>query len=100
MEQTTTFEPNTVLLQLQYAIRELRHFDGIDDEDDVIYTTNRLNAVLRMIHDNHRTWHQDVVRDVVLRKHDPLKNISAKSHAFSDRVRKIQQDMISQFTWH
>ncbi len=100
MGQTKPFDPNNALLQIKHAIKDLRGGDGGDDEDDVIYTANRLNAVLRMIHDNHQSWNHEAIKELVLSKHDPLKNISVKSDEFSLRVRKIQQDMIAQFSWH
>ncbi|QPK63404.1 hypothetical protein IVG45_21825 [Methylomonas sp. LL1] len=98
MVQTKPFDSNNSLLQIKCAIKDLRNFDGVDDEDDVIYAANRLNAVLRMIDDNHSSWNNDAIRDLVLSKHDPLKNITVKSDEFNHRVRKIQQDMIAQFS--
>ena len=100
MGQTTNFDSSHAWAQIKYAIKSLHDFAEVDNEDDVIYTSNRLNAVLRMIDDRRDAWNQDAIRELVLRQHDPLKNINVKSQAFIHRVRAIQQEMIARCSWH
>ncbi|MDD1623008.1 MAG: hypothetical protein LUQ11_16145 [Methylococcaceae bacterium] len=98
MEQTTKFDSNNAFVQVRNSIKGLMNFDGEDNQDDVIYTANRLNSVLRMVHDNYQSWNYEALREFVLSKNDPLKNINVKSDKFNHTVRKIQQDMIIQFS--
>jgi hypothetical protein len=98
MEQTTKFDSNNAFAQVRNSIKGLMNFDGEDNQDDVIYTANKLNSVLRMVHDNYQSWSDEALREFVLSKNDPLKNINAKSDKFNHIVREIQQNMIINFS--
>jgi hypothetical protein len=96
--QTTPFDSNNALAQVKYAIKGLMNLDYEDDEDDVIYAANKLNAVLRMVHDNHLTWNDEIIREFVLSQHDPLRHIAVKSDSVRHTVRNIQHDIIVKFS--
>jgi hypothetical protein len=98
MGQTTQFDSNTAFIQVKHAILDLINFNGEDFQDDVIYTANKLNSVLRMIQDNYQSWNDEAIREFVLSKHDPLRHINYKSDQFSHKVRQIQQEMIVKFS--
>jgi len=98
MGQTTQFDSNNAFVQVRYAIKGLMAFDGEDNRDDVIYTANKLASVLRILHDNHQSWNDESIREFVLNKNDPLRNITSKSDEFNYMVRKIQQEMIVNFS--
>lgn len=98
MQQATQFDSNNALVQCRQEIKGLLGFEGEDNQDDVIYTANKLSSVLRSVHDNYQSWNDEGIREFVLGKHDPLKNIDFKSAEFSHRVRKIQQDIIVKFS--
>ena len=98
MGQSTQFDSNNAFVHVRHAIKGLMDFDGEDSQDDVIYTANKLNSVLRMVHDNHQSWSDEAIREFVLSKNDPLRNLDFKSDKFNHMVRKIQQDMIVKFS--
>jgi hypothetical protein len=98
VRQATPSDANNALAQVKYAIKGLMHSDYDDNEDDVIYTANKLNAVLRMVHDNHQTWNDEAIREFVMRQHDPLRHIPVKSEKLHHMVRHIQQDIIVKFS--
>lgn len=98
MAQTTEFDSNNAFVQVRLAIKGLRDFGTADNEDDVIYAANKLNSVLRMVHDNYQSWNNEVIREFVIIKNDPLRYINVKSDQFNHMVRKIQEDMIIQFS--
>lgn len=98
MGQTTQLDSNNAYVQVRHAIKGLMAFDGEDDQDDVIYTANKLASVLRTVHDNHQSWSDEAIREFVLSKHDPLRNFNVKSDQFNHMVRRIQQDMIVKFS--
>ena len=98
MEQTTQCDPNNAFVQVRHAIKDLVNFEGEDYQDDVIYTANKLNSVLRMVHDNYQSWNDEAIKEFVFCKNDPLRHINYKSDQFSHKVRQIQQDMIVKFS--
>jgi hypothetical protein len=98
MEQTTQFDANDAFAQVRQQIQGLMSFNAEDYQDDVTYTVNRLVTVLRMVQDNYQSWSEEWIREYVLSKHDPLRNIDYKSETFLDKVRKIQQEIIGQFS--
>lgn len=98
MRQTMQFDLNNAFVQVRQEIKGLMNFDGEDDQDDVIYAANKLNSVLRMVHDNYPSWSVEGIREFVLSKNDPLKNLNAKSDKLNHMVRKIQQDIIVHFS--
>ena len=98
MEQITPVDSNNAFVQVRQAIKGLMDVEHEDNEDDVIYTTNKLKSVLRMVHDNYQSWSSDAIREFVLSKHDPLRNIHVKSDKLNYMVRQIQQDMIVKFS--
>ena len=98
MGQTTQFDSNNAFVQVRLAIKGLMNFDGEDNQDDVFYAANKLNSVLRIVHDNHQSWNDETIREFVLSKNDPLRYINVKSDEFNYMVRKIQQDMIVKFS--
>ncbi len=98
MKQATEFDSNNAFVQVRLAIKGLMAFECEDDEDDVIYAANKLNSVLRMVHDKYPSWNDDAIREFVLTKNDPLRFINVKSDKFSHLVRKIQEDMIVKFS--
>lgn len=100
MGQTTEFDLNDALAQIKLAIKSLKDFQAENDEDDVFYAANKLNAVLRTVHDNYRFWNGDAIREFVLSKNDPLRYISVKSDHFDRTVRNIQEEMIVKFSRH
>lgn len=100
MEQIKEFDPNEALAQIKLAIKSLKDFQAETDEDDVYYATNKLNSVLREVHDNHRFWDSASIREFVLSKNDPLKYIKVKSDQFDRMVREIQETMIIKFSCH
>ena len=65
----------------------------------VIDVVNKLTTVSRMVYENFQSWNDEGIRDFVLSQHDPLKNIDFKSETFSDRVRRIQEQIILEFSW-
>jgi len=98
MGQATQIDANFAFAQVRQQIQGLMSFNAEDYQDDVIYTVNKLVTVLRMVQDNYQSWSKDWLREIVLCQHDPLRNIDYKSDTFMDRVRKIQQDIIMQFS--
>ena len=98
MGQTTQFDSNNAFVQVRHEIKGLMNFDGADNQDDVIYTANKLTSVLRTVHDNYQSWNDEGIREFVLGKNDPLRNIDFKSDKFNHMVRKIQQEMIVNFS--
>lgn len=98
MGQTTQFDANNAFVQVKREIKGLMEFDGADNQDDVIYTANKLSSVLRTVQDNYQSWSDGGLSEFVLDKHDPLRNIDFKSDKFNHMVRKIQQDIIVQFS--
>lgn len=100
MGQTTEFDSNEVLAQIKLAIKGLKDFQAETDEDDVYYAANKLNSVLRAVHDNRHTWNGAAIREFVLSKNDPLRYINVKSDQFDRMVRKIQEEMIVKFSCH
>ncbi len=98
MRQTTQFDSNNAFVQVRHEIKGLMDFNGEDSQDDVIYTANKLTSVLRTVHDNYQSWSDEGIREFVLSKNDPLRNIDFKSDKFNHMVRKIQQDIIVQFS--
>lgn len=96
--QSAPFDSNYAFAQIRYAIKDLMGFADADDEDDVFYTANKLNSVLRMVHDNYQSWNVEAIREFVLSKHDPLKHLNAKSEKFNHLVRSIQHEMIVKFS--
>ena len=98
MAQTTPFDANNAFTQVRQQIQGLMSFNAEDYQDDVVYTVNRLVTVLRMVQDNYQTWSAEWIREFVMSKHDPLKNIDYKSDTFMDKVRNIQQEIIGQFS--
>jgi hypothetical protein len=98
MKQTIQFDANNAFVQVRQQIQGLMSFNAEDYQDDVIYTVNRLVTVLRMVQDNYQTWSSEWIKELVLSKHDPLRNIDYKSDTFMDKVRKIQQEIIGQFS--
>lgn len=98
MSQTRPLDSNNAIAQVKYAIKGLMNLDYEDDEDDVIYTANKLNSVLRIVHDNYETWNDETIREFVLRQHDPLRHISLKSDQLHHMVRDIQHDIIGKFS--
>lgn len=73
------------------------NFDGEDNQDDVIYTANKLASVLRTVSDKCYSWSNEAIWEFVFGKNDPLRNIDFKSDKFSYMVRKIQLDIVVQF---
>lgn len=98
MEQNAQFDSKNALTQVRQAIRGLMNFECEDNEDDVIYAANKLNSVLRMVHDNYQSWNAESIREFILSKNDPLRNIKVKSDKFNFMVRQIQQEMIVKFS--
>lgn len=98
MRQTSPLDSNNAVAQVKCAIKDLTHLDYDDNEDDVIYTANKLNSVLRMVHDNHQAWNDEAIREFVLSQHDPLKHIPVKSDKLHHMVRHIQHDIIVKFS--
>jgi len=98
MQANQEIDSDNAFWQVRSAIKGLMNFQGEDDEDDVIYAANKLNFVLRVVHDNHRAWNDETIRDFVLIQNDPLKHLSVKSEKLNHIVRKIQQDMIVNFS--
>ncbi len=98
MGQTTQFDANDAFVQVRQQIQGLMSFNAEDYQDDVIYTVNKLVTVLRMVQDNYQSWSEEWIREFVLSQHDPLRNIDYKSDTFMDKVRKIQQEIIGQFS--
>lgn len=96
--QTTSHDSNYAFTQVRHAIKDLLCFVDEDNEDDVIYTANKLNSVLRKVHDNYQSWNVETIREFVLTKHDPLRNLKAKSDKFNHLVRNIQHEMIVNFS--
>lgn len=96
--QVAPFDSNNAFAQVRCAIKDLMGFADQENEDDVFYTANKLNSVLRMVHDNYQSWNVEAIREFVLNKHDPLRHLNAKSDKFSHRVRTIQHEMIVKFT--
>ncbi|MGR8930240.1 MAG: hypothetical protein ACU836_06325 [Gammaproteobacteria bacterium] len=92
------YDQNNTYMEVKQAIKGLRHFDNLDNEDDIIYAINKLNSVLRMVHDNCQSWTNEAIRDFVLKKNDPLRYICVNSDTFNDLVRKIQEDMIVKYS--
>lgn len=91
-------DTNTAYVEVKQAIIGLKDFNGAENEDDVFYAANKLNAVLRIVYDNYQMWNRDSISDLVLKQHDPLKYISVKSEAFNYLVRTIQHTMIIKFS--
>jgi len=52
--QSAPFDSNNAFAQIKYAIKDLMGFVDQDNEDDVHYTANKLNSVLRTLHDNYQ----------------------------------------------
>ena len=98
MKQATEFDSNHAFAQVKLAIKGLMALEAEDDQDDVIYAANKLNSVLRTVHDNYRSWNDEDIREFVLTKNDPLRYINVKSDRFNHIVRKIQEDMIVKFS--
>ena len=98
MGQTTQFDANYAFMQVRQQIQGLMNFNAEEYQDDVIYTVNKLVTVLRMVQDNYQCWSDEWIREFVLSKHDPLRNIDFDSDTFMVKVRKIQQEIISQFS--
>lgn len=98
MEQSTQFDSNNAFAHVKHAIKSLMDFDGEDNKDDVIYTANKLAAVLRMVYDNYQSWSDEAIREFVLSKNDPLRHLDFKSEQLNHQVRMIQQDMIIKFS--
>lgn len=98
MGQTMQFELNNAFVQVRHSIKCLMDFDGDDNQDDVVYAVNKLNSVLRMVHDNYQSWSAESIKDFVLNKNDPLRHLNVKSDEFNYLVRNIQQDMIVKFS--
>lgn len=98
MGQTLQFDTNNAVVEVKHAISGLMNFDGMDNQDDVMYTANKLNSVLRVIQDNYQSWNDEAIREFVYSKNDPLRHIDFKSETFSHRVREIQKEMISKFS--
>lgn len=98
--QVAPIDSNNAFTQIRHAIKDLMGFADQENEDDVFYTANKLNSVLRMLHDNYQSWNVESIREFVLSKHDPLRhlNANAKSDTFSHRVRTIQHEMIAKFS--
>ena len=100
MTQASQFDSNFAFAQVRNEIKELMSFDSGNYQDDVIYVVNKLTAVSRIVFENFQSWNDEGIRDFVLSKHDPLKNIDFKSDTFSDRVRRIQEQIIIEFSWY
>ncbi|MGY6277432.1 hypothetical protein [Methylomonas sp. MgM2] len=98
MEQTAQSDSNNAFFEVKRAIKGLKEFEVQDQEDDVIYAANKLNSVLRAVHDNYRSWNNEFIREFVLSKNDPLRYIDVKSDQFNRMVRQIQEDMIFKFS--
>jgi hypothetical protein len=92
------FDSNNAFVQVRNAIKGLMEFDGEDNQDDVIYTVNKLTSVLRKVQDNYQSWSDDALREFVLSKNDPLRHLDFKSDELNDKVREIQQDIIVKFS--
>ena len=99
MEQTLQIDSNNAFYQVRHAIQGLIDFNGEDDRDDVLYAANKLNTVLRMLHDNYHSWSNEAIREFVVIKNDPLRYINVKSDQLNQIVRSIQEDMILRFSW-
>ncbi len=91
-------DSNNAYSQVRQAIQSLMNFNGEDDRDDVLYAANKLNSVLRTVHDNYQSWNDKAIREFVIIKNDPLRYINVKSDKLNQLVRKIQEDMIVQFS--
>jgi hypothetical protein len=100
MGQTPEFDSNDALAQIKLAIKSLKDLQAENDEDDVYYAANKLNSVLRAVHDNYHSWNADAIREFVLSKNDPLRFINVKSDQFDRMVRNIQEEMIVKFSCH
>jgi len=98
MAHTMQFDSNNAFVQVRNAIKGLMEFDGEDNQDDVIYTVNKLTSVLRKVQDNYQSWSDDALREFVLSKNDPLRHLDFKSDELNDKVREIQQDIIVKFS--
>jgi hypothetical protein len=98
MVKTTEFDANNAFVQVRQEIKSLMDFNVADNQDDVMYAANKLISVLRMVQDNYLSWSVECIREFVLDKNDPLRNIDFKSDQFSNSVRMIQQDIIVQFS--
>jgi len=98
MQQTTQIDSTTAYSKVRSAIQGLIEFDGDDDRDDVLYAANKLNSVLRALHDNYLSWNKETIKEFVLSQHDPLRYIKIKSDELSYMVRSIQENMIVQFS--
>ena len=99
MVQAMEFDPNMAYVQVRSEIKSLMSFNAADNQDDVIYTANKLNTVLRMVQDNYQCWSDEGIREFVLDRNDPLRNIDYQSDQFKHMVRMIQQDIIVHFSW-
>ncbi|TCV82611.1 hypothetical protein EDE11_11241 [Methylomonas methanica] len=98
MAQSTLLDSNNALAQVKCAIKGLMHSEYEDNEDDVVYAANKLNSVLRMVHDNYQSWNDEAIREFVLSQHDPLRHLRVKSDKFHITVRNIQHDIIVKFS--
>lgn len=98
MRQTLPLDSNNAIAQVKYAIKDLMNFNCEEDEDDVIYAANKLNAVLRIVHDNYGIWNDETIQEFVMSQHDPLRHLSVKSEKLHHMVRNIQQDIIVKFS--
>jgi hypothetical protein len=98
MGYATPIDADKAYVEVKTEIKGLLSFADEYDQDDVMYTVNKLATVLRTVLDNYQNWGGNAIREFVLGKHDPLKNIDVKSDKFAHRVRSIQQDIILQFS--
>lgn len=98
MIQSKEFDSNMAFLLVKREIKDLMEFDGEDKQDDVMYAVNKLTAVLRIVYENYQFWSSEVLREFVLSQNDPLRNLDFKSDKLNNTVRKIQQDIIIQFS--
>lgn len=98
MKQTTQIDSNNAYSQVRQAIQSLIDFNVEDDRDDVLYAANRLITVLRKVQDNYQSWNKDAIKEFVIIKNDPLRYINVRSDEFHRMVRKIQEDMVVQFS--
>lgn len=100
MQQTTQIDSTNAYSKVRQEIQGLMDSNVGDDRDDVLYAAYRLIAVLQTVHDNCQSWNNKAIREFVIIKNDPLRYINVKSNQFSHMVRKIQENMIVQFSYH
>ncbi len=98
MKQTKPLDSDNAYSQVRRKIQGLFEFKGEDDRDDVLYAANKLNSVLRTVHENYLSWGRDAIKEFVLNQHDPLRYIKVKSDQFNRLVRTIQEEMIVEFS--